>query len=431
MRTNHKGTKDTKVAQRREKKEGRQPLFASSPFRSLVSLCASLVFFVPLWFVRGAEPTPAFVLQTAAGDTVTGPLRQVGDDWSVRLGETAAEGRAVVALRRAGTPLPLFPQGEQLLFGNGDRIPGRVLGLDGERLRVRLAGLGAGKEAALPLSALAVIWFHAPDDTDRPDLLRRQLASGRRARDTVLLRNGDTVEGVLTVLTDRAVEVEVDRKPTALARDKVAAVAVSTDLAQPLRPRGPYGRLVLADGARVSVTGPSCTDGETLTATTLFGAPVRVPVAQVVGLSLYQAAAVYLSDLKPRRFEHSPFLDTAWPLVNDGSVSGGDLRLGGGTYDKGLGVHSQSRVTYDLGGGYRRFEALVGLDDETAGRGAVRVRVLVDGKLREDRDVSAGDGVVAVRVALDGARELTLEVDYGPGRDVWGRVDWADARLVR
>jgi hypothetical protein len=276
-----------------------------------------------------------------------------------------------------------------------------------------------------------VVWFHAPDDTDHPDLLRRQLASGQRTRDAVLLRNGDNVEGILTGIDNKAVEVEVDRKPTSLARDKAAAVALSTDLAQPLRPKGPYGRLVLADGSRLSLTAPSCTDGETITGTTLFGAAVRIPVAQVRGLCLYQGSAVYLSDLKPRRSEHTPFLDAPWPFVNDGSVAGGDLSLGGSTYDKGVGVHSESRLTYDVGGGYQRFEAVVGLDDQTGGRGSVRIKVLLDGKLQEDREVSARDGAVPIRVPLHGARELTLVVEFGQGRDVWARLDWADARLIK
>jgi hypothetical protein len=432
MRVNYKGTKDTKAAQRREIEEGRQPLFASLSLRSLTPLCATFAFFVPLWFIRGAEQAaPVFVLQTTAGTPVTGPLRQLGDDWSVRVGDVATDGQDVVALRRADLPLPPYPQQEQLLFSNGDRLPGHVIGLDGEKVRARLPGIGAGKDVLLPLSALSVVWFQAPDDADHPDLLRRQMAWGQRRRDLALLRNSDNVEGIFTGLDDKSVTLEVDQKTTSLARAKAAAVALSTELAQPLRPKGPYGRLVLADGARLSLTAPSCPDGAAITGTTLFGAAVRVPVGQVVGLYVYQGSAVYLSDLKPRRFEHTPFLDASWPMVNDGNVAGGDLRLGDSIYDKGLGLHSASRLTYDLGGGYRRFEAVVGVDAQAGGRGGARIKVLVDGKPQEDREISAGDGAVPVRVALRGARELTLTIEFGLGKDVGGWVDWADARLIK
>jgi hypothetical protein len=395
---------------------------------------------VPLWFIFADEPAaPVFRLETAEGTPLTGPLERLDAGWSVRLGGKQVEGGDVVALRRDGTPPSEYPGGEQLLFANGDRLAGHVTALEGERLQARLPVLGGDRPAPVPLSAVSVIWLGTPDGADDPALLRRRLATGRRASDTVLLRNGDVVEGVLTGLDEKAVQVEVDRKPVSVARSKAAAVALSTDLAAPPRPRGVYARLVLADGSRVSLASAASADGAALTGTTLFDAPVRVPVAQVVALALYQGRAVYLSDLEPRRSEQTPFLDLAWPPVNDGSADRRDLRLGGGTYDKGLGMHSAARVTYDLAGRYRRFEALVGLDDhagdDQAGRqGSARVRVLVDGKERAaglDRDLTARDGPVPVRADVTGARELTLVVDYGDRGDVQDRVDWADARLVK
>jgi hypothetical protein len=385
--------------------------------------------------LRADEPAaPLFRLEPAEGAALTGRLERLDAGWSVRLGGRQVDGGDVLALRRADTPPPAFPGGEQLLFVNGDRLAGHVTGLEGERLQARLPGLGGDRAASLPLSAVAVVWLGAPDGADDPALLRRRLATGRRARDTVLLRNGDVLEGVLNGLDEKAVQVEVDRKPASVARAKVAAVALSSDLATPLRPRGVYGRLVLADGSRVSLADAACADGATLTGTTLFDAPVRVPLARVVALALYQGRAVHLSDLEPRRFEETRYLDVGWPLVNDGSADRRDLRLGGGTYDKGLGMHSAARVTYDLGGRYRRFEALVGLDDEAGPQGSVRVRVLVDGKEYKagpDRPLTARDGPVPVRADVAGGRELTLVVDFGDRGDVQDLVDWADARLVK
>src|SRR5207253_2365470 len=82
-------------------------------------------------------------------------------------------------------------------------------------------------------------------------------------------------------------------------------------------------------------------------------------LAEVAALNTYQGKAVYLSDLKPRRYEHTPYLSVRWPLAADRAVTGADLRLGGGTYDKGVGLHSRSRATFDLPRGAVRFEALV------------------------------------------------------------------------
>jgi hypothetical protein len=391
--------------------------------------------------LRADEPPakPVFLLETADGPAITGNLEQLDADWSIRVGGHQAQRAGVVSLRRADTPPPDFPGGEQLLFANGDRLPAHVVSLDGERLAVRLpVAVGAGPRTAVSLSTLAVVWLTAPDGMDDPALLRRRLLTGRRSRDTVLLRNGDVLEGALTGLDDRAVRLDVNRKPVTTARGKVAAVALSTDLAATLRPRGPYARLVLDDGTRLSLARATCADGATLAGTTLFGAAVRVPVGRLVALDVYQGAAVYLSDLKPRRFEETRYLDLSWPVVADSSVDGHDLRLAGGTYARGLGTHAAGRVSYDLGGAYRRFEALVGIDDragddQTGRQGTARVRVLADGKpvAGADRELTAGAGPVAVRADVAGARELTLVVDFGARGGVQARVDWADARLIK
>jgi hypothetical protein len=215
-------------------------------------------------------------------------------------------------------------------------------------------------------------------------------------------------------------------------------VALSTELALPLRSKGPYAVLVLSDGSRLSLARAVCTDGRTVTGTTLFGADVALPIDEVVCLALHQAKAVYLSDQKPRAYEMTPFTGIRWPWVKDGNVLGRDLHLDGGVYGKGLGVHSACRLTYDLGSSYRRFEARVGLDEEGgasgSAQGSVRVGVLVDGKARDlgrSGDLTLRSGPQTISLDITGARSLTLVVDFGEGGDVQDYVDWADARLLK
>jgi hypothetical protein len=154
-----------------------------------------------------------------------------------------------------------------------------------------------------------------------------------------------------------------------------------------------------------------------------------------MALYIYQGKAVYLSDLKPDKFEAKPFGNVEWPPVPDAGVSGRDLRLAGSTYDKGMGLHSESRLTYKLAGGYRRFEALVGLEEQPDGRtGTARIKVLVDGKPRPldgDEELSAKSKPLAIRLDVQNAKELTLVVEFGKRGDVLGRVNWVDARLVK
>ena len=161
-----------------------------------------------------------------------------------------------------------------------------------------------------------------------------------------------------------------------------------------------------------------------------------MPLKRVASLDLFQGAAVYLSDLKPAKFEQTPYLGggVKWPLVADAAVTGRDLRLGGSVYDKGLGMHSRCRVRYTLEGTYRRFEATVGLDDENGRDGSAVIRVFGDGKaldLGKDGALTAKKGPISINVDIIGVKELTLEVDFGLRGDVQGHADWGNARVVK
>jgi hypothetical protein len=386
---------------------------------------------------------PVFELHTVNGPSVSGPLERISEDWSLSLGETKVDGADVIALRRAQALLPAVPREQHIRFANGDCLPGNVLQVDGERLRFRprfqtRAPLETGRELTIPLSLLSVLWFAVPERVEDAEILRRRLLTERRRRDRVLLRNGDLVEGTLSSLDEKALRIEVEangkRSDVRIARDRVAVVALNTELTRASRPKGLYGRLVLSNGCRLSLASAHTNDGQRLTGKTLFGAVVQIPVEEIVALDHCQGRAVYLSDLEPSRYEHTPFLGVHWPYVADGSVAGRDLRLGGSTYDKGIGMHSDSRLTFNLGGAYQWFEALVGLDEKTGKGGDVVIEVLVDGK---PQDVGIGghltgrDAPRAIRVNVAGAGELTLVVKFGRGGDVQDHVDWADARLIK
>jgi hypothetical protein len=400
-------------------------------------LSSSAVTLSPCHLLPARETdAPAFAVHSTEGLVATGPLQELRDDWSVFLGgpkPRQVKGSDLVTLRQAGTRLPPPPGESQVIFANGDRIPGTVRGLTGQRLRFG-AQLGTDQELELPLAALAVIWLAPPDATDDADLLRRRLATELRSRDVVLLRNGDAVEGTLKALDDKRLHLETTaRKSFTVECGQVAAVALNTELARSLRPKGVYGRLVLANGCRLSLASAR-REAEVLKGKTLFGAAVGVPLDQVAALDLRQGPAVYLSDLKPRRYEHTPYLGVRWPYVADGSVAGRELSLGGNTYDKGVGMHSESRLTYDLAGRYQWFEAQVGLDDETGREGSVAVEVLLDGKSQDlgwDKELSGRQGSRPLRVRVAGARELTLVVKFGRRGDVHDHVNWADARLLK
>src|SRR6202040_3867125 len=101
---------------------------------------------------------------------------------------------------------------------------------------------------------------------------------------------------------------------------KLAGVAfASTGLARP-RPKKLHALAVLSGGARVDFAslrydaGPKRWTGRTAT-----GDDVSIAAAGLIALDLLLGGAVYLSELKPLRYEHTPYLGIRWPAGENAS----------------------------------------------------------------------------------------------------------------
>jgi hypothetical protein len=399
-------------------------------FEPRLALCLLL-----FWPLAGLADT-AFVVRTVEGKEYTGPLVQFSEDGSLQLGQKGRRklGPADwIALRQVGQVLPPLPTDEHVVLANGDRLPGQVIRLQDEILTFKCRDLNDGKEVSLPLTTVLLLWRLPPDRTVDAERYRQRLIGTRRSGDLVVLRNGDTIQGTLQAVNAGKVEVEVGKKTVSIQWPQVSTLALNSELLENRPLAGFSARLTLLSGARITLQNLRC-DGETWQGKTAFGAALRGPVAQVVEIERLGDNLVELSSLKPAGYESTPYLNERWPWLADRSVFGRDLRLGGSTYSRGLGMHADSRLRFDLGGSYRRFSALVGLDDRDGRGGQVRLRVRIDGKVVAEVGkaglLTHADGPQWVNVDLNKARELTLEVVGAPD-PVQGAVNWVQAVLVK
>ena len=114
------------------------------------------------------------------------------------------------------------------------------------------------------------------------------------------------------------------------------------------------------------------------------------------------------------------------------AASGATLQMAGRSYRKGIGVHPRTVLEYDIGGAYRTFAAVIGLDASAGKDAAVTFRVSADGKELLRKDMSRDEPPQTVALPLGGVKRLVLEVDFGPdGIDLGDHADWADARVAR
>ncbi len=158
-----------------------------------------------------------------------------------------------------------------------------------------------------------------------------------------------------------------------------------------------------------------------------------IHVEKVVKVSVPLHGTVYASD--------QPFLTETngyGPVERDqsngeaGGQDGHPLTVGGAVYAKGLGMNAPAQVRIDLQGRCTRFEARVGVDDETKGQGSVTFTVLGDDgrQLAATGVLRGGDSAVDLTVDVTGVHTLGLAVGDGGDNKNYDHADWGLARLT-
>jgi hypothetical protein len=356
-------------------------------------------------------------------------LTAAGPDWQLQFSSGQQQRTLSAAeLVRWGSCAEAV-RGPIVVLADGGLLVADVLGTERERLKVDSGVFG---RIDLPLDGLAGVAFDPPAPRRRRDLLLDRIARAAGESDRLLLSNGDELSGLIEAVGDRTVRLGTGDRPLEIETSRIAAMIFNPLLKQQPASQGLRAWVGLADGSRL-LAARLVADSASIQITVAGGQTWKTSPRELVFVQPLGGRVTYLSDLPPAEDRQVPYLSLAWPYQADRNVSGGRLRCGGRLYLKGLGVHSQSRLTYQLNKPYQRFQAEVGIDDSTSGGGSVQFRVLVDGRQKyiSEKIVRGGMAPVPISVDLDGAKQLELIVDYADRADVLDHADWLDARLVQ
>src|SRR5262249_10890293 len=140
----------------------------------------------------------------------------------------------------------------------------------------------------------------------------------------------------------------------------------------------------------------------------------------------------YLSDLEPIHVVDTSRLVRFEGRRLDRNVDDGPIRLGGERYAKGLALFSRTELVYDIGGRYREFKAVVGIDDLVSG-GDPQPLVKIEGDGRElfSGVIMRRDKPKALTLDIKGVRQLRIVVSSLGETDLGDHVDLADARVTK
>jgi hypothetical protein len=344
--------------------------------------------------------------------------------------QVALRDLASICISDPPDPMQKLGQAVVVLASGGVLAAEELSAADGQ---VRLVTSLTGR-LAVEMSAVSVIYMPGPAET-----------AGQLARTFREIRHAPSSQDYIVALDDKGRWIpalgalggidsegvafrfdEVDRRVNISSVRVIQLARVPRDVADPI------GAVAGMDGSVLPFADVGLDKGKlTVAADGVTCGPVSM--AEVGEIRLRSDRSVWLDELTPSEVVQAGMFDVAFPYRKNRSAAGGPIRLGGRTYERGLGMHSRCELTYSLEGAYVAFAARVGIDKLGGKRGIALLKLLGDGKELIDPLTLRGDAApVNVRCSLAAVKTLRIVVDFGPdGTDVGDHVDLADARLIK
>ena len=311
---------------------------------------------------------------------------------------------------------------------NGDRIHANLVSGDDTKLTFKSSALG---DVALDNKFVDGIVFKQKENppAETIDSFFKQALT----EDALLLPKGDIAKGAVEKIGDKDLSFNVEKQSKQFAFDQTLAVRLAP-LDEYKAPSDFRVTILLTDGSRITGKLKNLKDNavqfEGIDGKTWNLQPMEIKSFVFKGGNL-----IYLSELTPKDVEEKPYAGGV-PVIfhwrRDQSATGRPMSIAGKTFDKGVGVHSYARLTYDLGGQYAKFLAVVGLDAAAPQTALCSWKVSIDGKEAASGIAKPNELPKPLKVDLNGVKELELVCDYGPDEDDSGdHLDWANARMIK
>jgi hypothetical protein len=417
---------------------------------------------IALILVNSAPTSAAPVVSATRidGESLAGEL-QSWDDQGVEI--VSAEGKQRIApdqllsLRWPSAPAEKAadsPHSAHVELTDGSLIPIAGYQSDGTKASLELSTAMPGDGTTLELATkqVAAVQLQTIDTTVVDQW--REIRNLTPAADVlVLLKQGgqslDYVEGVLGNVSSERISFKLDGKTMKIDCRKIAGLIYY----RPQRQTDGDPRSIVhgRSGLRANVVRAELGDGM-LELTTIAGPVLRWPAADIYLADFSAGKLVYLSDMEPLSQRWTPLVGLPARATSaaeygqprrDRSAYGGPLQLSfadadsaaaktrARKFNKGLALRSRTEIVYRLPAGFRRFQAVAGIDPATSASGNVRLAIHGDERLLWDAEISGLEPPQPIELDVAGVKRLKFIVDYGQNLDAGDWLNLCDARFLK
>lgn len=315
----------------------------------------------------------------------------------------------------------------EIQLSGGDRVFGRPVGADGDRVEIDNRILG---RITIPLERIDRWSIVATREGDRGgETMRGETEEPPQQEDALLLSNGDLLRGTVLSIDEIGFTLESDTGTARIPHERVASADLVAEA--PPAAKGIRARVKLIDGTRIS-TGELVYSIDGFALNPFSGDKVACLPERVARIDVSGGKWIWISDLDAISVQHTPMFSLDRPHLQDANVLGGPLRIAERSFDRGLGVHSQSSLLFELAGQYCDFVTWLGVDDAGGPLSDVTAEIRVDGMTAfRKENVRKGQVWGPIRIDVRGAGRIELLALFGENASIQDVFDWAGAGLIR
>lgn len=380
-----------------------------------------------LWAVLAVD-LPQVQVETLKSGQAAGELRQMSAT-QITVGDKPVPLSEVLEIR---FPTPTPPPAAaappvEVVLNDGSRLSGAQITVKAGVLELQSTELG-------PISArktLVKSMRLAPVDPKVDDAWQKLI--GRESKkDLIIVRKEDKLDflpGVAGDIDAEIVKFLVDGEEVPVKRERVYGLVF-----QPAAAIGKAQSNIDLLGDTRLVAKSIISKEDKCDVVLVSGVTLKVPLSQFRAIDFSFGKIQQLSRLKPSDVQYVPQFDIVWEYLNDAGPLRTPISLGGQIYPKGLSIHSKTKLSFRVNGDYRRFQAIMGIDDlsdDTGLLGDVQVKITGDDKVLLEADVKGPDAPRKVDLDITGVRELQILVDFGGDLDIADWLSLGDAKVIK
>ena len=273
----------------------------------------------------------------------------------------------------------------------------------------------------------------------------------------VVIRNENfnAIEGIVKKFDQGNVEFAIDDQAATIPTSKLSAItffkAGKSDYSAPL------ATCILSDTSRVKVRGFKL-ENKQFALTSLTGDVFSVDFANVVSLEFDSTESVLLTELEPSTNDWKPLLAdtgivgklkqlrlarinqsfTGQPLSLEFPRPVAEFEAGKSStttreFGTGIAVQGGGRLAWRLDGDYQSLSGLIGFAPEASEYGSVKVRMLVDGDVVFEQELTKKTMTEpeAFEIDLIDKNRMILEIDYADGRSIGDMIHLVNLTLQK